>query len=112
MIKDDQEKAAKAKAVQNKKLSNNKPINTGTRLQAAQVEQLAVEVSGLKTQNTLVFQYLKQITTKLDVLMADGSAGEVHNKLSDDEEVTERKRYMLDSSQSKVTNSGDNEVDN
>jgi len=107
MIKDDQEKAT----VQNKRLSSDKPINAGIS-QAAYIKQLTVEISGLKTQNTLVFEHLKQITTKLDVLMAAGSASEMHGKLFDDDEVTESKQYLLDSSQPKVNNSDRDKVDN
>jgi len=98
--------AEKEKDDQNTKQSNNKAMNAGAS-QAGKVEQLSKELSEFKS---AVFEHLNKMTTKLDMLMVSDSAGEVQTKLfDDDDEVTESKRYMLDSAPLVINNSDDDD---
>ena len=84
-----------AKADRSKKFSNI----------AEMKDQLTEEVSELKQQ---MFDYLKQMSFRLDSLIAANDTSKTRTKLMDDDELNE---YTLDSSQHKVSSSSSNPDD-
>ena len=87
-----------AKADRSKKFSNIEEMK----------DQLAKEVSELKQQSAAMFDYLKQMSFRLDSLMAANDTSKTRTKLMDEDELNE---YALDSSQHKVSSSSSNPDD-